>query len=128
MLLVCLFVFLASILVLRHVASNGDGRWIAGVLIGLALAAVAANAIFTGKTWCNCFCPVGVVERIYTDPSSLLPSANSQCVRCTACKKSCPDIDQENNYWRELTASGRRLATYAFPGVVFAFYWYFWLR
>ncbi|HZI67267.1 MAG TPA: cyclic nucleotide-binding domain-containing protein [Thermoanaerobaculia bacterium] len=126
--LVVPFVFLASMLVLRHVASNGDGRWIAGVLIGLALAAVAANAIFTGKTWCNFFCPVGVVERIYTDPSSLLPSANSQCVRCTACKKSCPDIDQENNYWRELTASGRRLATYAFPGVVFAFYWYFWLR
>jgi hypothetical protein len=126
--LVVPLVFLAAMLVLRHVASNGDGRWISGLLIGLALAAVVTNALFTGKTWCNFFCPVGVVERIYTDPSSLLPAANSQCVRCTACKKSCPDIDQENNYWRELTASGRRIATYAFPGLVFAFYWYFWLR
>ncbi len=126
--LVVPFVFLAAMLVFRHVATNGDGRWIAGLLVALALAAFATNVIFTGKTWCNFFCPVGVVERIYTDPSSLLPAANSQCARCTACKKSCPDIDEENNYWRELTESGRRLATYAFPGVVFAFYLYFWLR
>lgn len=126
--LVVPFVFLAAMLVLRHVATNGDGRWIAGLLVALALGAVLSNAVFTGKTWCNFFCPVGVVERIYTDPSSLLPAANSQCVRCTACKKSCPDIDQENNYWRELTEHGRRLATYAFPGLVFAFYLYFWLR
>ncbi|MDQ5873406.1 MAG: 4Fe-4S binding protein, partial [Acidobacteriota bacterium] len=126
--LVVPFVFLAAMLVLRHVATNGDGRWIAGLLIALALGAVAANALFTGKTWCNFFCPVGVVERIYTDPSPLLPAANSQCVRCTACKKSCPDIDQENNYWRELMANGRRVATYAFPGLVLAFYVYFWLR
>jgi hypothetical protein len=120
---------LAAMLVLREVATNGDGRWIAGLLVGLALAAFATNAFFTGKTWCNFVCPVGVVERIYTDPSSLKPSAvNSQCFRCTACKKSCPDIDQENNYWRELRAGGRRVATYAFPGIVLAFYSYFWLR
>ena len=126
--LVVPFVFLAAMLVLRHVATNGDGRWIAGLLIALALGAVVVNVVFTGKTWCNFFCPVGVVERIYTDPSSLLPASNSQCVRCTACKRSCPDIDQENNYWRELTDRGRRLATYSFPGVVFAFYLYFYLR
>ncbi len=121
-------VFLAAMLVLRHVATNGDGRWIAGLLIGLAVAAFVTNTVFTGKTWCNFICPVGVVERIYTDPSSLLPAANSQCERCTACKRSCPDIDQENNYWREFTSHGRRVATYTFPGLVFAFYLYFWLR
>ena len=127
--LVVPLVFLGAMLVLRHVATNGDGRWISGLLIGLALAAFATNTFFTGKTWCNFICPVGVVERIYTDPSSVVrESANSQCDRCTACKKSCPDIDQENNYWHELTDRGRRIATYAFPGVVFAFYFYFWLR
>jgi len=123
------FLILAAMLVLRLVATNGDGRWISWLLIALALAAFAANTYFTGKTWCNFLCPVGVVERIYTDAAPLAkPAANSQCVRCTACKKSCPDIDQENNYWRELTARGRRFATYAFPGLVFAFYFYFWLR
>ncbi len=127
--LVVPFAFLGAMLVLRHVATNGDGRWISGLLIGLAIAAFATNAFFTGKTWCNFICPVGVVERIYTDPSSPVHSAaNSQCERCTACKRSCPDIDQENNYWRELTDRGRRFATYSFPGLVFAFYLYFWLR
>ncbi len=127
--LVVPFLFLAAMLVLRHVATNGDGRWISGLLIGLALAAVATNALSTGKTWCNFLCPVGFIERTYTDAAPLAhPAANSQCVRCTACKKSCPDIDQENNYWREFAAGGRRFATYAFPGLVFAFYFYFWLR
>jgi hypothetical protein len=127
--LVVPIVILAAMLVLREVATNGDGRWIAALLVGLALAAFATNALFTGKTWCNFVCPVGVVERIYTDPSSVARStSNSQCFRCTACKRSCPDIDQENNYWRELRAGGRRVATYAFPGIVFAFYFYFWLR
>lgn len=127
--LVVPFAFLGAMLVFRHVATNGDGRWISGLLIGLAVAAFATNTFFTGKTWCNFICPVGVVERIYTDPSSLArPATNSQCDRCTACKKSCPDIDQENNYWHELTERGRRVATYAFPGLVFAFYLYFWLR
>jgi len=120
--------FLASMLVLRLVATNGDGRWLAGLLIGLALAAAATNFVFTGKTWCNFLCPVGVVERIYTDPRSLRPDASSQCATCTACKRACPDIDQENNYWRELAHGSRRVATYAFPGVVLAFYGYFWLR
>jgi len=119
---------LATMLLLRLVATNGDGVWLSGLLIALALAAIATNWIFTGKTWCNFFCPVGVVERIYTDPASLAATASSQCARCTACKRSCPDIDQENNYWRELGAAGRRLATYAFPGLVLAFYTYFYLR
>ena len=122
------FLVLAAMLALRLVATNGDGRWLAGLLIGLAVAAASTNAVFTGKSWCNFLCPVGFVERVYTDPSSLRRTANSQCVRCTACKRSCPDIDQENNYWRELGDGGRRVATYAFPGLVLAFYGYFWLR
>ena len=48
--LVVPFVFLGAMLVLRHVATNGDGRWISGLLIGLALAAFATNTFFTGKT------------------------------------------------------------------------------
>jgi hypothetical protein len=122
------FVVLTAMLALRLVATNGDGRWLSGLLVLLALAAVATNALWSGKSWCNFLCPVGVVERIYTDPSSLARSANAQCARCTACKRSCPDIDQEASYWRELGRGGRRAATFAFPGLVVAFYGYFWLR
>ena len=119
---------LAALLALRLLATNGDGRWLAALLVALAVAAAAVNAVFSGKSWCNFLCPVGIVERIYTDPRSFARRANSQCARCTACKKACPDIDQENNYWRELAHASRRVATFAFPGVVLGFYGYFWLR
>jgi hypothetical protein len=122
------FGFLLAMLVLRLVATNGDGMWLGGLLIALALAAFLTNRIFTGKTWCNFICPVGLVERIYTEPNSLPEVSNSQCVRCTACKKHCPDIDQENAYWQDVTSPGRRVAMYAFPGLVLAFYTYYWLR
>ena len=122
------FFLMLAMLVLRLVATNGDGRWLAGLLITLALAAFATNRLFTGKSWCNFFCPVGLIERIYTEPNSLHAGANSQCARCTACKKHCPDIDQENGYWKELDGEGRRFAFFAFPGLVLAFYAYYWLR
>ena len=122
------FGLLLAFLVLRLVATNGDGLWLSGLLVGLAVAAVATNAVFTGKTWCNFFCPVGFVERVYTEPNSLRTTRNSQCIQCTACKRHCPDIDQENAYWKDLTTWGRQVAIYAFPGLVLAFYVYYWLR
>jgi len=123
------FAGMLVMLVLRLVATNGDGVWLALLLVGLALAALVSNRVWTGKSWCNFFCPVGLIERIYTEPASLREQAsNSQCARCTACKRSCPDIDQENGYWRDLTSGGRRIASYAWPGLVLAFYVYFWLR
>ncbi|MDX1384363.1 MAG: hypothetical protein R3190_12000, partial [Thermoanaerobaculia bacterium] len=119
---------LLAMLVLRLVATNGDGRWLAGLLVALAVAAALTNLLYTGKTWCNFFCPVGFVERVYTEPNSLVAQRSSQCAQCTACKRHCPDIDQENAYWKDLRTSGRRFATYAFPGLVFSFYFYYWLR
>ena len=122
------FGILLAFLVLRLVATNGDPLWLSGMLVGLALAALVTNAIFTGKTWCNFVCPVGFVERVYTEPRSLRATETSQCDTCTACKRHCPDIDQENAYWKDVTSSGRRLAVYAFPGLVLGFYYYYWLR
>jgi hypothetical protein len=122
------FSILLAMLVFRLVATNGDGRWLSWLLVGLAIAAAATNAFWSGKTWCNFLCPVSVTERIYTDPGSLRGGANSQCAQCTACKRHCPDIDQENAYWKDATRRGRRVAFYAFPGLVLAFYVYYWLR
>lgn len=122
------FGLMLAMLALRLLATNGDGIWLSGLLIGLALTAALTNLVFTGKTWCNFICPVGLIERIYTEPNSLPAGPNSQCVRCTACKKHCPDIDQENAYWQDLTSAGRRIAIFAFPGLVLSFYLYYWLR
>lgn len=120
--------FLMTMLTVRLLLINGDGLWLAVALIGLGVLAAAVNYVYTGKTWCNFLCPVGFVERVYTDPSSPAPGGNSQCVTCTACKKHCPDIEQEGGYWKDVGLTARRVSFYAFPGVVLAFYTYYYLR
>jgi polyferredoxin len=66
------FALLVGALVLRHVWMNGDGVALALFLAGFVLAAFAVNAVFGGKTWCNYFCPVGFIERVYTDAVPVL--------------------------------------------------------
>ena len=122
-----LAVFIVS-LWLRLVATNGNGAALAVFLLAISLAAFVLGAVFTGKTWCNYICPVSFVEKIYTEPRGLRPTSNSQCEKCTACKPACPDINQENGYWKEVLSPPKRFVYYAFPGVVFAFYFYYYLQ
>ncbi len=120
-------VFLVS-LWLRLVATNGDGHAIATFLIALSLAAFVTGVLFTGKTWCNYVCPVLFVEKLYTEPRGLRTTPNSQCRTCTACRPSCPDINEENGYWKEILHPGKRQVFFAFPGVVLAFYVYYFVQ
>jgi hypothetical protein len=113
---------LAGCLAIRLLFINGDGVALGIFLALIALSAFAVGAVYTGKSWCNFFCPIGIVEKIYTEPASLYPHGNSQCPKCTACKKHCPDIDEENHYWKELDSPARRAAYFAFPGLVWGFY------
>src|SRR5688572_21188358 len=87
---------------LRLVAINGSPVALAGFLGAVALSALVIGFVFTGKTWCNYVCPVGMVEKIYTEPSRLHGELTSQCAPCSACKKHCPDIDLEQGYWKEM--------------------------
>ncbi len=120
-------VFLFSLWI-RLIATNGDGRAIALFFVLLSLAALVFGLLYTGKTWCNYICPVSFIEKIYTEPHGLRETPNSQCAKCTACKKTCPDINQENGYWKELEMPAKRFAYFAFPGLVFAFYFYYYLQ
>ncbi len=116
-------------LTLRLTATNGSAVWLSGFLITVVVAAAIVSLIYGGKTWCNFICPVGVVEKIYTEPSRNAAGAGdmtSQCSPCVACKKHCPDIDLEQGYWKELPDRGR-LVYFAWPGIVVAFYVYYWL-
>jgi hypothetical protein len=122
------FVIFFLSLWLRLIATNGDGVALALFLITLCLIALVAGATYTGKTWCNYFCPVSFIEKIYTEPRGLLTTANSQCPKCTACKKSCPDINEENGYWKEISSQSKRRIYFAFPGLVFGFYFYYFLQ
>ena len=89
---------------LRLVMTNGTPLALAIFLGTATVIAIAIGFVFTGKTWCNYVCPVGLIEKIYTEPSRLSGPENSQCAPCTACKKNCPDIDLEQGYWKEMDA------------------------
>lgn len=120
--------FLVTMLVVRLVLINGDGPILGITLILIGGLAALVNYTYSGRTWCNFICPVGTVERIYTDPNSLRQAGNSQCAKCTACKLHCPDIDHENAYWKDVMLPSRRMAFFSFPGVVLGFYTYYYLR
>jgi hypothetical protein len=113
---------------LRLIATNGDGHAISVFFVLLSLTALLVGVLYTGKTWCNYLCPLSFIEKIYTEPHGLRETPNSQCVQCTACKKSCPDISEENGYWKEIDSRPKRVVYYAFPGLVFGFYCYFYMQ
>jgi hypothetical protein len=113
---------------LRLIATNGDGRAIAGFFVMIAAAATGFGLVYTGKTWCNYICPVSFIEKIYTEPQGIRATPNSQCSKCTACKKSCPDINEENGYWKEIESKPKRAVYFSYPGLVFGFYFYYFLQ
>jgi Cyclic nucleotide-binding domain len=113
---------------LRLIAINGDGKILAGFLVLISLSALAFGLLFTGKTWCNYVCPVSFIEKIYTEPRGLRQTPNSQCPKCTACKPACPDINEENGYWKEVLLAPKRFVYFAYPGLIFAFYLYYYLQ
>lgn len=113
---------------LRLIWTNGDGVGIAMFFVLISLFALGVGVLFTGKTWCNYICPVSFIEKIYTEPRGLRETQNSQCAKCTACKKACPDINQENGYWKEIDSPSKRLVYFAYPGLVFGFYFYYFVQ
>ncbi|HEY1556924.1 MAG TPA: cyclic nucleotide-binding domain-containing protein [Kofleriaceae bacterium] len=116
---------------LRLIATNGSDVALAVFLGAIIVAAIVTSALYGGKTWCNFLCPVGLVEKIHTEParsaSGVAPALTSQCAPCVACKKHCPDIDLEQGYWKEALDRPRRVAYFAWPGIVVAFYVYYYL-
>jgi hypothetical protein len=124
---------MVTALSLRLVATNGSAVWLAGFLGAVALIAAVTSFLYAGKTWCNFLCPVGMVEKIHTEPARGAVASDdltSQCSPCVACKKHCPDIDIEQGYWKEATGADgrpRRIAYFAWPGIVVGFYTYYFL-
>ncbi len=112
---------------LRLTMTNGTKLALVGFLAAVVVVAVITGMIWTGKTWCNYICPVGMVEKFYTEPIRLAGPTDSKCKPCTACKKNCPDIDLEQHYWKELESPARRTAYFSWPGLVFGFYGYYYL-
>ena len=116
-------------------------------LILTIVSALVVGYLYPGKSWCNYFCPMAPVQLVYTGPRGLLGSkahqepkqkiTQSMCRTidssgreknaCTGCKSFCIDIDAERSYWEELKKPGRRLVQYGYLGIVFAFYFYYFV-
>jgi hypothetical protein len=128
----------------RILFMNSDRRILACFLLGIISLAALVGVFFGGKTWCNYFCPISPVQKIYTGPGGLLESkaykargiSQSMCRKrtlggdqstCVGCAASCPDIDLERFYWDSLLRPGKRFAYYGYLGLVSGFYSYYYL-
>ena len=122
------FTILLSAFTLRFYFLNSSSLLLNIFFISVISLALLSGLFFTGKTWCNFFCPVSLVERIYTSSSSHKTRVDSACSTCSACKSNCPDIDMESSYWKEGNDQKKKFAFYSFPGLVFGFYFYYYLH
>jgi hypothetical protein len=128
--------------------ANSDRMGLAALLLGVMASALVVGILWGGKTWCHYFCPVGVVQRIYTEPSGLLdskphiqiaslpqsmcrtPAREGDISACVGCTASCPDIDLEKSYWESIGGEkGAKLKSiyFGFVGLIWGFYTYFYL-
>jgi len=125
--------------------ANSDRTGLALLLCTVLLLALLTGYWWGGKTWCNYFCPIGVVQKIYTEPRGLLDSKphikivslpQSMCrtpgksgdrSACVGCTPSCPDIDLEKSYWENLNNPQLKTVYFAFLGLIWGFYTFFFL-
>ena len=124
---------------------NSDRLALFTAILFILLFAFAVGLVYGGKTWCNYFCPVAVIQAAYTGPGGLLdskahiaptPVAQSMCraplaggdhSTCVGCTMNCPDADLENSYWKRVESEPKRFMYYGLFGLVFAFNTYFYL-
>ncbi|WP_165769633.1 4Fe-4S binding protein [Arboricoccus pini] len=129
----------------RILLINSDRMALAVALLGVLAAAFLVGTLWGGKSWCNYFCPVNIVQKIYTEPRGLLESAphverpatpQSMCrassnesdrSACVACTANCGDIDLERSYWDSIANPARRQVYYMFFGLIVGFYGYYYL-
>ncbi len=125
---------------------NAD-RTILGLWLLFTIAtAIAVGYLYGGKSWCNYFCPMAPVQRIYSEPGGLLASnahtsersiTQSMCrtilpnsseqSACVACQNPCIDIDSERSYWDSLNKPQVTFLRYSYIGLVVGYFIYYYL-
>jgi CRP-like cAMP-binding protein len=139
------FGFLTIGVCARLLFVNADRIALVGIFVFILGFALLIGLLYGGKTWCNYFCPISVIQDIYTGPGGLLdskahtsttPVTQSMCRApdphgdrsiCVGCTSNCPDVDLENSYWKTLDSDQKRFMYYGFFGLVFAFYTYYFV-
>jgi hypothetical protein len=109
-------------------------------------AAITVGYLYGGKSWCQYFCPMAPVQKIFAEPGGLLTSkahtedqsiTQSMCrivnedgreqSACVACKSPCIDIDSERSYWDSITAPQQKFLYYSYFGLVVGYFFYYYL-
>lgn len=92
----------------RHLAFNTDGTALAGVIVALALVALAAGAGFSSRSaFCNALCPVLPIERLYGQ-APIVDVNRGRCASCTVCTpRACIDL-ADRKAMRQLLGPSRR--------------------
>lgn len=125
---------------------NADRLVLAGWLLFTIVAAIAVGYFYSGKSWCQYFCPMAPVQSIYGEPGGLLSSkahmsdqmvTQSMCrtvlpdgkekSACVACQNPCIDIDAERTYWDSLNQPETSLLRYGYVGLVVGYFGYYYL-
>ena len=118
------------------------GLW----LIVTIIAAISVGYLYGGKSWCQYFCPMAPVQKIYSEPGGLFTSkahmserqiTQSMCrsttpeglerSACVACNSPCIDIDSERSYWDGIKDADNRFIYYAYFGLVVGYFIYYYL-
>jgi hypothetical protein len=129
---------------------NSHRGFLAGWLILTIVAAIAVGYLYGGKSWCNYFCPMSPVQKIYAEPGGLLASkahlgdqqitqsmcrtvskegadAGKEQSACVACQNPCIDIDSERSYWNGITRPELKFLYYGYVGLVVGYFCYYYL-
>jgi hypothetical protein len=133
-------------LCIRLLFVNSDRLALGIFLIFTIVSAIAVGYLYGGKSWCQYFCPMAPVQKIYAEPRGLVTSiahegertiTQSMCrivnqegkeqSACVACQSPCIDIDAERSYWDGITKPDQKLLYYGYIGLVISFYFYYYL-
>ncbi|MGB3402049.1 MAG: cyclic nucleotide-binding domain-containing protein [Microcoleaceae cyanobacterium] len=125
---------------------NADRLVLAGWLLLTVAAAIAVGYWYSGKSWCQYFCPMAPVQSIYSEPGGLLSSkahtseqliTQSMCrvalpdgkeqSACVACQNPCIDIDAERTYWDSLNKPETSFLRYGYVGLAIGYFGYYYL-
>lgn len=134
-------------LCIRLLFVNSDRLALGIFLLITIFASIYVGYLYGGKAWCQYFCPMAPVQKIYSEPKGLLNSTahtgdrqkitQSMCrtaeetsedkPACVACQKPCIDIDSERSYWELITRQDHRWLYYGYFGLTVGFYVYYYL-
>lgn len=138
-----LFVGLCS----RILFINSNRIVLGSFLLATIFTALIVGFLYGGKTWCQYFCPMAPVQKIFAEPRGLLNStahegdrslmSQSICrtvtpngkekAACVGCKSLCIDIDAERSYWKGLLHPQQQWLYYGYVGLVVGYFVYYYL-